>query len=136
MKAVFVDTMGCFSLFDRRDAWHQQARKSMRGLGRSRRPLYTTDYVADETATLLKVRGATHASDTFFDLLATSRALALTMIGSSRFFEARDVFLKHRDHGYSFTDVTSFVVMRELRIREVLTHDGHFEEAGFIRLLT
>jgi len=44
---------------------------------------------------------------------------------------AKAYFRKHKDHGYSFTDCTSFVVMRELRLREALTADQHFVEAGF-----
>jgi predicted nucleic acid-binding protein len=43
--------------------------------------------------------------------------------------------LKHRDQGYSFTDVTSFIVMRELGMSDALTEDRHFEQAGFRRLL-
>ena len=37
----------------------------------------------------------------------------------------------HSDHRYSFTDCTSFVLMRELKISDVLTTDEHFREAGF-----
>jgi predicted nucleic acid-binding protein len=33
--------------------------------------------------------------------------------------------------GLSFTDCTSFVVMRELKLREALTTDHHFAQAGF-----
>ena len=135
MKAVFVDTMGWFSLLNRRDTWHERACAIMHQLSRAKTPLFTTDYVADETATLLKVRGATHAIDSFFELLDSSRALTMTMIGSARFAAAQELFLRRRGHGYSFTDVTSFVVMDELRIREAFTHDGHFAEAGFVRLL-
>jgi predicted nucleic acid-binding protein len=135
MNAVFVDTMGWFSLLNRRDAWHETARGVMGRLSQEKTPLFTTDYVADETATLLKVRGATHALDSFFELLDTSRALTMTTIGPARFAAARQLFLRRKDQGYSFTDVTSFVVMEELRIREALTHDGHFVAAGFVRLL-
>ena len=39
------------------------------------------------------------------------------------------------DQGYSFTDCSSFVVMGEFKIRNVLTHDLHFDQAGFFALL-
>jgi predicted nucleic acid-binding protein len=44
-------------------------------------------------------------------------------------------FRRHADHDYSFTDCASFVVMRELRLPQALTTDGHFLEAGFEALL-
>lgn len=135
MKAVFVDTMGWFSLLDRRDAWHDQASSLMTKLARSRTPLFTSDYVADETATLLKARHARQGIHGFFESLDQSQALTLTPVTPERFQQAKDFFLKHLDHGYSFTDVTSFVLMKELGIREAFTHDEHFSEAGFVRLL-
>ncbi len=135
MTPVFVDTMGWFSLLNNRDAWHEKARETLHALRESGTPLLTSDYVIDETATLLKVRRADHAIQTLFDMLDTSRALTLTRIDTDRFLAARDFFVKHLDHGYSFTDVTSFVVMKELLIREAFTHDQHFSEAGFERLL-
>jgi predicted nucleic acid-binding protein len=135
VKPVFVDTMGWYSLFDRRDAWHKKAAAIMAGLGRAKASLVTTDYVVDETATLLLVRGATVALDGFFAMLSASQALTVASVGPARFQEASAYFLKHRDQGYSFTDVTSFIVMRELKCREALTHDEHFEKAGFHRLL-
>jgi len=44
---------------------------------------------------------------------------------------ARSVFFRHRDEDYSFTDCTSFVVMRDLRLKEALTTDRHFRQMGF-----
>jgi predicted nucleic acid-binding protein len=59
----------------------------------------------------------------------------LTPVGPGRFREACGYVLKHRDQGYSFTDVTSFIVMNELGMSDALTDDRHFEKAGFRRLL-
>jgi hypothetical protein len=44
---------------------------------------------------------------------------------------ARSLFFRNRDKDYSFTDCTSFVVMRELRLREALTTDRLFRQIGF-----
>jgi len=45
--------------------------------------------------------------------------------------KARDVFFRHRDKSYSFTDCTSFVVMKELKLKQALTTDRHFRQMGF-----
>lgn len=135
MRSVFVDTMGWYSLFDTRDAWHERAKSLMRRFRQKKTLLYTSDYIVDETATLLLVRGATTALPAFFERIKASVALTVTMVGTSRFQDAGEYFLKHRDQGYSFTDVTSFLLMRELRIVEALTHDEHFLKAGFKPLL-
>jgi predicted nucleic acid-binding protein len=50
--------------------------------------------------------------------------------------EAWELF-KSRNNGldWSFTDCTSFAVMQRLQIKESLTFDREFEQAGFIALL-
>jgi predicted nucleic acid-binding protein len=52
-----------------------------------------------------------------------------------RFARTKVFFRKHADHAYSFTDCSSFVVMRELGLQDALTTDRHFREAGFRVLL-
>jgi predicted nucleic acid-binding protein len=135
MTAVFVDTMGWFSLLDTMDEWHADAKALMQTLKQSRTPLMTTDYVIDETATLLKIRRAGRAIHGLFTMLETSLALTLTRIDAERFQASQDYYVKHLDHDYSFTDVTSFIVMCELQITDAFTHDDHFTEAGFVRML-
>ena len=52
-------------------------------------------------------------------------------VDATRAENARSLFFRHRDKNYSFTDCTSFVVMRELKLKEALTTDRHFRQIGF-----
>jgi predicted nucleic acid-binding protein len=53
-------------------------------------------------------------------------------VTSERFVEAQTVFRRYnRDKTWSFTDCTSFAVMKELKIKTVFTFDDHFEQMGF-----
>jgi predicted nucleic acid-binding protein len=45
------------------------------------------------------------------------------------------LFKQYSDKDFSFTDCTSFVVMRQLGLSEVFTNDHHFEQMGFTILL-
>jgi len=64
-----------------------------------------------------------------------SARLRWESVSHARADKARDLFFRFRDKDCSFTDCTSFVVMRELRLRDALTTDRHFAEAGFRGLL-
>jgi uncharacterized protein len=46
-----------------------------------------------------------------------------------------DLFCRRPDKEWSWADCISFVVMRERGIRQALTTDEHFEQAGFVALL-
>lgn len=58
-------------------------------------------------------------------------AIRLERIDADRFDATNAYVRRHVDHGYSFTDCSSVVLMRELRIREAVTTDAHFVEAAF-----
>lgn len=134
-QRVFVDTSGFYSLLVRDDSMHHRAQQILQRLRQSGRRACTTDYVFDETLTLLKARGLARLNRWLFELIDHSDALTLYFVGQERFQSSRAYFERHGDHGYSFTDCTSFVVMREVGATEALTKDQHFREAGFKALL-
>jgi len=51
------------------------------------------------------------------------------------FLAGLELYDSRPDKAYSLTDCVSMELMRSLRIREVLTHDRHFEQEGFQILL-
>ncbi len=135
-REVFVDSGAFHALLVSNDPFHAAAVKCLQTMKVSRRGLVTTDYILDESATLLKARGMGSQIPHLFDLVESSRALTVEWIAEDRFIAARDFLIQHNDHAYSFTDCTSFVVMRELEIHDTLTADRHFREAGFHPLLS
>jgi predicted nucleic acid-binding protein len=46
-----------------------------------------------------------------------------------------ELFRTRRDKEWSLTDCISFLVMQQRGISDALTHDHHFEQAGFTILL-
>jgi uncharacterized protein len=132
---VFMDTAGFLALWDSRDEYHGPALRLQRDLLLKRRRFVTTDYVVDETATLLLIRHSHAAASDFLDSMIRTEALSLEWIGQDRFLAATRKFTSHADKQWSFTDCVSFVVMQELRARDAFTTDRHFVQAGFAALL-
>lgn len=91
----------------------------------------TTNYVIDESLTLIKRRLGHQASLQFLDDLESGvegELISLEWITPEREQAARRVFrLYHDKPKLSLTDCTSFVVMAELVIRNAFTGDDHFE---------
>jgi predicted nucleic acid-binding protein len=52
-----------------------------------------------------------------------------------RFEKTKVLFIKNIDRIWSFTDCFSFIVMKDLQLREAFSKDAHFRAAGFIPLL-
>lgn len=130
-REAFVDTSALYALIDRKDAHHPAMAERVQRLLGSRRTLVTTDYVVCETVNLANARAGHHVGVRILELLERSSAVRVEWITSLRFEATKIFYRRHSDHRYSFTDCTSFVTMRELRILEVLTTDEHFTEAGF-----
>lgn len=51
------------------------------------------------------------------------------------FDDGLDLYRARADKGYSLTDCMSLVICHRQHIREVLTHDHHFGQEGFVTLL-
>ena len=132
---VYVDSGGFLALWDAAHEYHQNALALRARLARERRRLVTTDYVVDEAATLLLVRHSHAAAADLLDTVERSEWLRLEWTGPERFRDAASLFRRHHDKEWSFTDCVSFTTMRELRVREALATDHHFEQAGFVALL-
>ena len=131
MNLLFVDTAGWIACADAADPEHEAASAARDHWLETEGLLVTSDYVIDETLTLLRLRLGLSAAEEWWHGIAGSRRVVRELIHEERAERARHVFFRHRDKNFSFTACTSFALMRELRIREVLTTDKHFRQTGF-----
>ncbi len=135
MKRVFVDTFYWIALVDTRDAWHQTARSMSLTLDNFQ--LVTSDSVLTEfvnyfsgygpnTRRQVAIRAHRMLATGEIEIPAQTRAQFLAGLA---LYEARP------DKNYSLTDCISMQMMRELGIFEILTHDHHFAQEGFVPIL-
>jgi len=132
---ILMDSAGFLALWDASDTLHRTAVRLHKELLKKRCRFFVTDYVADETAPLLRIRHSHSAAADFLETIERSESLHLEWITPDRFHAAVVLFRRYQDKEWSFTDCVSFVTMRELRIQEAFSSDHHFEQAGFVPLL-
>ena len=126
---LFVDTWGWIVLADARDPRHGEV-VALRRRHTESGILVTTDYVLDETFTRLFGGSPFAQAERFCSAVLRARDTGLVRvepITAARLARAYQMRLHYRDKPrISFTDLTSFVVMTELGIRDVLSADTHF----------
>lgn len=132
---IFIDTSGFYALVSSCDKSHQAVQKIIAEALRKGRFFLTTEYVLVETITLIKARNLTHLLPEFFQIVENERNCQIIWSDPEQFSLTRDYLLKCDDQSWSFTDCHSFLLMKQLKLREALTKDRHFEQAGFKVLL-
>lgn len=123
MRRVFVDTGAWYALVDGNDPDHPAARRFFET---NRLPLVTTNFVFDETVTLLRRRLGWSVACEFGLGLRGSGLAAVAYVTVEDEDAAWTIFRKFGDKDFSYTDCTSFAVMERLRLRTAFAFDRHF----------
>lgn len=135
MDAVYVDASPLAALVNRKDQNHSVARNLLKQLQTEKIPLITTDYIIDEATTLLltRSRNGYHFALAMLNwALEQQTNIRIHWINKTVFIAAVRIFRRYnKDKLWSFTDCTSFVVMKELGVKTAFTFDKHFKQMGF-----
>lgn len=134
MKKIFFDTWGWVAIAHKNDAYHEKAASFYRTFLLNKGVPVTTDYVLAETITLLRAKTDYQGVAVFVDtILAAVKdgRIMFEKIDEKRWIKAWELSKKYHDKPYiSFFDFSSFVVMRETGVSDVLSADKHFEDVG------
>lgn len=128
---IFVDTSAWFALYHRRDDAHRGAVRFWGTLPQQTTRLVISDYVFDEAITLTRARAGHAAAVRLGEFLHASKVVEFAEVTAQVRAAAWELFVRHADRDFSFTDCTSFVVIRELGLADVFAFDEHFAQMGF-----
>ena len=133
-REVFVDTWAWLALANRRDEKHSIAEGTNRRFLEEGYRFVTSNFVLSESYTLMRLRVHHKAAVEFGKKIRDVERLGMVVVVQvDRDIEgdAWDIFERYEDKEFSFTDCTSFVIMKRRGIDEAFTEDAHFSQAGF-----
>lgn len=128
---IFIDTGAFLARYLANDQHHKQALQGWRKIQNQSLSCFTSNFVLDETFTLLARRSSYEfASERARNILLSSFLTILRPLPEDE-LDALDLFEKLADQKVSYTDCISFVLMRQKKIGNAFTFDSHYEIAGF-----
>ncbi len=128
MDRLFVDTSAWLANVNRTARRHREVRAALRDFdGR----LVTSNFVFDETVTLAQ-RSLGHPMALLMgNVLLDRDVVDLVRLTSEDEAASWSLFKARSDKDYSFTDCTSFVLMRRLGLVKAAALDADFAQEGF-----
>lgn len=132
MKPIFADTSYYVALLSKEDAHHESAAAWSRNhLGRT----LVTEYVLVELGNALSHSKNRDRYVPFVAILLSSPDTIYLPASDLLFRHGRQLYAGRPDKQWSLVDCISFFVMKQRRLKDALTTDHHFEQAGFRALL-
>jgi predicted nucleic acid-binding protein len=122
---VFVDTSAFCALTIPKDQHNHKAKAIYKQIHKDKAIICTSDYVLDETYTLLKMRGSHPTAVKFLNQMDKCN---ITILRVTEDIEesAKAIFIKIDDKRLSYTDCTSFALINHTGIDSVFAFDEHF----------
>lgn len=129
---IFLDSSAFIALYAKDDEFHKKAINLLAKLKKNKSSFVTTNFILDEVYTFLRARKNKKTAVDFSKLLSEStsiiKIIRITVVDEKKAFQ---FFKKINGRGVSFTDCTSFALMKRLGLTLVFTFDNDFSKAGF-----
>lgn len=132
INRVFVDTSAFVAMYDKSDNRHSEAIRLFEDIKNKRIRIVVTDYILGESITTAMARAGHRIAVTVGEFILNSHVVDLIWLDKTLKLKAWEYLKKHSDKSYSFTDCTSFIMMKDMKVSHFFAFDEHFAKAGFI----
>lgn len=132
-EKIFIDSSAFIALYLSDDDFHQTAKKLLKELKEKQTNFITSNFVLDETYTFLRAKINKKTAIGFAEFLTENtdiiKIIRITVGDEKKAF----VYFKALDgRGVSFTDCSSFSLMKRLNLKIAFTFDQDFAQARFV----
>jgi len=132
LKGIFIDSSFFIALINERDQYHDIAVSLSNEFNSVQK--YISEGIVFELSNSL-VKKYKNESISLIESILTSSDVTLITNNTVLFSEAFKLYKKFPDKNWSLTDCYSFTIMNKYKIKDVLTFDKHFEQAGYHNLI-
>ncbi len=129
---IFVDSGAWFARVVEDDLDHAAAHAFFQ---QNEEELLVTDYIVDETLTLLRARGESKKALQLGELFFYADDVYVHYLSKNDIRLSWEIFLKFEDKDWSFTDCTSKYVCEKFEIVTAVSFDRHFRQFGTVSVL-
>ena len=134
IRRVFADTSFLVSYYNEHDRNHKDARAITKSLEGENILWVISDYIFDEFLTVLLVRRNKQFAIEIGQAILDDPNISVVIIEKEVFNKAWKLFRRNKNQVWSFTDSTSYILIKKLKITEAVSFDQHFREFG-VKLL-
>jgi predicted nucleic acid-binding protein len=131
---VFADTFYWVALINPQDDWHERVIEVSQSFTQIQ--LITTEEILGEVLAFYSKSGyrLRQKTVTFVQSILNNYQIQVIEQSHQSFRLGFALYQQRLDKGYSLTDCISMNTMKRLEIREILSHDKHFTQEGFMIL--
>jgi uncharacterized protein len=132
---VFLDTVYAVAIAADSDLLHERAILLSEQLEKEGTRLITTQAILLEIGNALAKKRYRTAAIEILSGLESDPSVEIIPLSAERFSKAFSLYKSRPDKEWGLIDCLSFIVMQERGMKEALTGDVHFEQAGYRALL-
>ncbi len=131
---MLLDTSGLLCYVHQNEPQHHEA---VQFLSSTNKKFLTHSYVLAELIALALIRRFPRPAVLAFVMdLLDNPDIETVWVNEQLHREAMKLLMERQDKTYSLCDAVSFVLMHQRCMTEALTTDRHFEQEGFVKLLS
>ncbi|MCA1600434.1 MAG: PIN domain-containing protein [Acidobacteria bacterium] len=135
MTPTLVDSSAFLAIEDPSERSHSRATSALRKLVAARTKLLTTNFIFDETYTLILTRLGRRRAVEWGKAFKSGNLVQLVRVQEEHETFAWEILMTFADKDFSYTDATSFALAESLEFEQAFAVDDHFRQYGRIRVV-